>query len=64
MNASVVPLLRMSVLQEKVPLSKASIWRKIKDGSFPAPVRIGTNSVAWREDDIAKWQVQCAETLH
>ena len=25
------------------------------DGSFPAPVRLGKNRVAWLENEIAKW---------
>jgi prophage regulatory protein len=36
-------------------LSKTSIYRNIKDGTFPAPVKIGKRAVAWRTEDLEKW---------
>ena len=36
-------------------LRKSSIYAMIKDGSFPAPVRIGRRAVAWRQEDIGRW---------
>ena len=35
--------------------SKPTIYRWVKNGLFPAPVRIGPNSVAWRAQDIRAW---------
>ena len=38
-----------------VPFSPATLWRKVKDGSFPAPIRISNQIIAWRLGDIRLW---------
>jgi prophage regulatory protein len=50
-------LLRLSTLQDwgLIPLSRSTLWRKIRSGDFPQPVRISANAVAWRADDIRCW---------
>lgn len=35
--------------------SKPTIYRWVKLGRFPAPVKIGPNSVAWRWGDLRTW---------
>lgn len=37
--------------------SRASVYRDIKTGTFPAPVLIGPRAVAWRSTDIDDWVV-------
>ena len=34
--------------------SRASIWRDVKAGRCPAPVRIGTSCTRWRVGDLRK----------
>ena len=46
---------RVSQLTKMIPVSKASIWRKVKDGSFPKPVKLGERITAWHMDDIEAW---------
>ncbi len=46
---------RVSQLIKMIPVSKASIWRKVKDGSFPKPVKLGDRITAWHMDDIEAW---------
>jgi prophage regulatory protein len=36
-------------------LSRASLYRLITQALFPAPVRLGTNSVGWRESELRDW---------
>ena len=36
-------------------LSTTSIYRMMRDGRFPLPLRIGARSVRWREDEIEKF---------
>tara|TARA_B110001469_G_C9413788_1_gene211569 strand:+ start:378 stop:611 length:234 start_codon:yes stop_codon:yes gene_type:complete len=38
--------------------SRSTIWRWSKDSSnkFPAPVKIGANSIGWAEEDIIAWR--------
>ena len=36
--------------------SRTTLWRKVRDGKFPAPVKTGENSSRFYEDEIAKVQ--------
>ena len=38
-----------------MPFSPATIWRKVKDGTFPKPVKLGERITAWHMDDIEAW---------
>ena len=48
-------ILRLPAVVELVGYSKPSIYRKIKDGSFPVPVRLGERATGWRSTDIQDW---------
>ncbi len=38
-----------------VPMGRSSIWRNVKAGTFPAPVKLGPMTTAWRAEDIHAW---------
>ena len=38
-----------------LPFSPATLWRKVRDQSFPAPVRLGAAITAWKVGDIRQW---------
>lgn len=40
----------------RLPFSKPTLHRKVKDGTFPAPVKIGARAVAWIEAEIDAWE--------
>ena len=45
-----------------ISYSRAQIYRKIKAGSFPRPVRLGENRIAFAEQEIDDWiQARIAE---
>ncbi|HVW57836.1 MAG TPA: AlpA family phage regulatory protein [Rhizobiaceae bacterium] len=48
-------LLSLKQVMERIPLSKTEIYRRIRDGRFPKSIRIGTNRIAFSEDDIENW---------
>jgi prophage regulatory protein len=48
-------LLRIRDLSKLVGLSAGSIYRKIGEGGFPKPLRIGERSVRWRVGDVRAW---------
>jgi prophage regulatory protein len=49
-------LVRRKELVKIVGYSASSIWRRCKDGSFPAAVRLGPGSaVAWRLSEVEAW---------
>ena len=43
-------LLRLPDVRHKTGLSRSAIYRRIADGTFPAPVKIGARSSAWAGD--------------
>ncbi len=43
-------------LKARIPLSLSSIERGVREGWFPAPVKIGPRRIAWRESTIAAWE--------
>jgi predicted DNA-binding transcriptional regulator AlpA len=38
-----------------VPFSSATLWRKVKNHEFPAPVKLSERITAWRVEDIKAW---------
>lgn len=48
--------LRLPDVKARVGKSRSAIYRDIQQGTFPAPIRIGAQSVAWDSDAIAEWQ--------
>jgi predicted DNA-binding transcriptional regulator AlpA len=38
-----------------VPFSKSTLWRRVKEGTFPAPVKLSPGVTAWRAEDIRSW---------
>lgn len=51
----VVMLLKLPKVEKRTGKKKSSIYAGVKDGTFPAPVRVGPKSVAWRSDEIDHW---------
>ncbi len=48
-------ILRLTLVTSLTGLSRSSIYRHERAGSFPPRVRLGANSVGWREADIVAW---------
>lgn len=43
-------------VKDMTGLSRSTAWRLQQLGKFPAPVRISTKRVAWRESDLIAWK--------
>ena len=56
-HSSVPPsaILRRRDVQSRTGLSKSSLYRITKDGTFPAPVRLGPRCVGWIEAEVQAW---------
>jgi prophage regulatory protein len=52
-------LLRIADVQARTGLSRASLWRLVKDKTFPAPVRISQRAVAWLSSELDGWIAGC-----
>ena len=42
-------------LTKGILYSKPHLWRLIKAGKFPRPIRLGENRIAFVEDEIDAW---------
>lgn len=38
-----------------IPFSSTTLWRKVKAGDFPAPVKLSQRVTAWRAEDVRAW---------
>nr|WP_272881091.1 AlpA family transcriptional regulator [Raoultella ornithinolytica] len=52
----------MTEVMNRTGYCKAWIYRLIKDGKFPTPVKIGTRAVAFVESEIDAWIQSVIET--
>lgn len=44
-----------------IPFSNTTLWRKVKAGEFPAPIKISARVTAWRAEEVRAWmQAQAA----
>ncbi|WP_375381535.1 helix-turn-helix transcriptional regulator [uncultured Sphingomonas sp.] len=48
-------LLRRDKVLERTGMSKSTLYQKIEEKRFPAPVTLGTRMSRWREEDVADW---------
>jgi prophage regulatory protein len=47
--------LRLRSLKERIQTSGPTIWRWVREGKFPKPIKLGPRTSAWRESDIELW---------
>ena len=38
-----------------LPVSPATIWRWVKDGTFPQPFKLGEKTTVWNVSDVESW---------
>ena len=48
--------LDVEAVAERFGVSKNTIWRWVREGKFPAPVKLGENCTRWRIADITAWE--------
>ena len=48
-------ILRLPEVMRLTGLSKATIHRRYRDGTFPEPVRLGPQSIGWWRAEILEW---------
>ena len=54
-QANTDPLHPWAWVQTVTSLSRTTVWRQIRAGAFPAPIKISPGRVAWRESDVVAW---------
>jgi prophage regulatory protein len=43
------------LIQAFVPFSAATLWRRVRSGDFPKPVKLSDRVTAWRVEDVRDW---------
>ncbi len=56
---AIAPLMPLRAVTQFTSLSRATVYRRIKDGPFPKPIKIGINRIAWRQEDLTAWLANC-----
>lgn len=47
--------IRFSVVRDRTGLSRSTIWRMERSGSFPRHHRISLGAVGWLESEVDQW---------
>ena len=50
-----IEILHLPAVMARTGRSRSSLWRDVKSGRFPAPLRIGKSRIGWRKDEIVEW---------
>lgn len=58
-----IKLIHAREVQRICGLSKSTMYRLMRTGLFPEPLKIGPKAVRWREDEIQEW-IDSRERAH
>ncbi len=53
-------LVRQRDLLTILPFSASTLWRRVAEGSFPKPIKLGEKTTAWRWSGVRKWLEEVA----
>ena len=48
-------LLPPPIVSDRTSLSRTTLWRMVRAGSFPKPVTISPGRIAWPESAVQAW---------
>lgn len=55
-------LIKLNEVKALTTLSRSTIYKKVAEGTFPAPIKLGDRAVAWLETEIVNWIEQRIES--
>lgn len=59
------PFLRDTEVAIRYNVSRPTIWRWVKNGQFPKPIKLGMGSSRWRLTDLEVWEhSQIQKSVH
>ena len=44
--------LRLNQVLQIIPVGRSTFWARVKNGTYPKPVKLGPRTTAWRCEDI------------
>ena len=60
-NTPIIPESKHELILKKpsvlnmVGMSAPTLWRRVKDKSFPQPISLGGRSVGWLQSEVNEW---------
>lgn len=54
-------VLRLTDVKQRTGLSRSTIYLRIANNEFPAPISLGGRAVGWLEQDIDEWIIEKIE---
>lgn len=51
----VTGFVRLADLRSIVSFSDSTLWRQVRSGTFPKPIKLSEKVTAWRAEDIRNW---------
>lgn len=61
MNSPSLQYLSDKQLSIQLNVSRQTIWRWVREGNFPKPVKLGENCTRWTMADVQAWQTEKLE---
>ena len=55
MSKSEPKILRLPEVARLTGLSKGTIHRRYREGTFPRPLKLGAQSIGWRREEVLEW---------
>lgn len=49
-------ILHVDEVMRRTGKSRTTLWRDVRAGRFPAPVKIGANRIGFLESEVMDWQ--------
>lgn len=54
-------ILRVPEVCRLLTCSRTTLWRMVKSGDFPEPLRIGKRGIAWQRKAVEQWMDSAAK---
>ena len=48
-------IIRRKAVEARTGLSRSTIYQRVKDGTFPPPISLGSKAVGWLQSEIEDW---------
>jgi prophage regulatory protein len=55
MNPNPDRIVRLKTVIFRSGISRSTIYRKMKDGTFPAQIKVNLNGIGWHESELNRW---------
>jgi prophage regulatory protein len=53
--ANTIRFIRLPDVKHLTGLGKTAIYKRIGEGSFPGPIKLGGSAVGWIEAEVSQW---------